>query len=106
MPKAIRAWGWLLFTLLSCMIVGSLVFKSAGTRVAKAAAGATLPYNEVQAENAATNGTLIDATQNRTYPGLAVEAIGRRAITLTGTGQYVEFTVPHNANSFVLRFSI
>src|SRR5689334_8157902 len=53
-------------------------------------AGATLPYTEIQAENATYTGTLIDATQNRTYPGLAVEAIERRAVTLQ-SGQYVQF---------------
>src|SRR5258705_2745281 len=68
-------------------------------------AGATLPYTEIQAENATYTGTLIDATQNRTYPGLAVEAIERRAVTLTGS-QYVEFTVPASANSIVVRYSI
>src|SRR5690349_4954041 len=35
-------------------------------------AGATLPYVEIQAENAVYTGTLISALQNRTYPGLAV----------------------------------
>ncbi len=68
-------------------------------------AGATLPYTEIQAENATYTGTLIDATQNRTYPGLAVEAIERRAVTLTGS-QYVEFTVPVSSNSIVVRYSI
>ena len=67
--------------------------------------GATLPYTEIQAENASYTGTLIDATQNRTYPGLAVEAIERRAVTL-GAGQYVEFTVPISSNSIVIRYSI
>ena len=68
--------------------------------------GATLPYTEVQAEDAATNGTIISALQNRTYPSLANEAIGRKAVTLSGQGKYVEFTVPQNANSIVLRYSI
>jgi hypothetical protein len=67
------------------------------------AAGPTLPYAEVQAEDATTNGTIIGP--NRAYPGLATEAIGRRAVTLV-QGQYVEFTAPVAANSIVLRYSI
>lgn len=103
--------GTLIFFLL---LISTSVFVTgfiASTRNASAApaavggAGATLPYVEIQAENATYTGTLIDATQNRTYPGLAVEAIERRAVTL-GNGQYVEFTVPQNANSIVVRYSI
>ena len=41
-----------------------------------ATAGPTLPYAEVQAENAATNGTIIGGT--RAYPSLASESIGTR----------------------------
>jgi len=71
------------------------------------AAGPTnMPYVEVQAEDAATNGVLIDNTTNRTYPGIGVEAIGRRAVRLEGQGKYVEFTVPQSANSIVMRYAI
>jgi len=68
-------------------------------------AGATLPYTEIQAEDATYTGTLIDATHNRTYPSLPNEAVGRKAVTL-GSGQYVEFTVPATANSIVVRYNI
>lgn len=74
---------------------------------ASAAAGpTTIPYDEIQAENAVHNGTVIDARNNRTYPGLANEAIERRAVTLNAVGQYVEFTVPRSANSIVVRYAI
>lgn len=74
---------------------------------ASAAAGpTTMPYDEIQAENAAHNGTVIDARNNRTYPGLANEAIERRAVTLDAVGEYVEFTVPRSANSIVVRYAI
>ena len=103
--------GTLMFFLLlistSALVVG-LIANTKDASAAPAAvggAGATLPFVEIQAENATYTGTLIDATQNRTYPGLAVEAIERRAVTL-GNGQYVEFTVPQNANSIVVRYSI
>ncbi|MEH2420763.1 MAG: glycosyl hydrolase family 28-related protein [Nostoc sp.] len=73
----------------------------------QAAAGpSTMPYDEIQAENADHNGTVIDARNNRTYPGLANEAIERRAVTLDAVGQYVEFTVPRDANSIVVRYAI
>ena len=78
-----------------------LVMAAAGT--VHAAGPTTLPYAEVQAEDATTNGTIIGP--NRAYPGLATEAIGRRAVTLV-QGQYVEFTAPIAANSIVLRYSI
>ena len=75
--------------------------------VAPTAAGpTTMPYDEIQAENAAHNGTVIDARNNRTYPGLANEAIERRAVTLDAVGEYVEFTVPRSANSIVVRYAI
>jgi hypothetical protein len=105
--KAILRGTSLVLLIGACLIAAALIVGTPNnTRTASAAAGATLPYVEQQAENASTNGTLIDATQNRTYPGLAVEAIGRRAITLTGTGKFVEFTVPQTANSIVMRYSI
>ncbi len=111
LKKSIRRGSLIFFSVLISMstLVTGLLMSSA--QVASAApatvggAGATLPYTEIQAENASYTGTLIDATQNRTYPGLAVEAIERRAVTL-GAGQYVEFTVPVNSNSIVIRYSI
>ncbi|MEH2146562.1 glycosyl hydrolase family 28-related protein, partial [Nostoc sp.] len=66
----------------------------------------TMPYDEIQAENADHNGTVIDGRNNRTYPGLANEAIERRAVKLDTVGQYVEFTVPRDANSIIVRYAI
>jgi hypothetical protein len=68
------------------------------------AAGANLPYDEIEAESAETNGTIIDP--DRIFTRLAAEASGRRAVTLTEPGQYVEFTLPRPANSVVVRYSI
>lgn len=65
--------------------------------------GATLPYTEIEAENAATNGTIIGP--DYTFTHLASEASGRKAVTLT-QGQYVEFTLPRAANSIDVRYSI
>jgi hypothetical protein len=67
-------------------------------------AGATLPYVEVQAENSATNGTVIGPSA--VYNTLPAEASYRKAVTLQGTGRYVEFTTPVASNSIVFRYSI
>lgn len=74
------------------------------TSIGVSSAGPALPYVEIQAEDAVTNGTIIGP--DRSYPSLAGEASGRKAVTLGAQGQYVEFTVPQNANSIVLRYSI
>src|SRR5260221_13752792 len=84
----------------------NLFANSAQVATAAGGSGATLPYTEVQAENAAANGTLIDGRQNRFYTGLAPEAIGREAITLTGQVKFVEFTVTQNPNPIVMRSRI
>ncbi len=69
-----------------------------------AARGATLPYQEYEAEDAATNGTIIGP--DRLFGDLAAEASGRKAVTLSRIGQYVAFTLRRPANGMVLRYSI
>ncbi|WNV84109.1 discoidin domain-containing protein [Umezawaea sp. Da 62-37] len=66
--------------------------------------GATVPFTEYEAESAATNGAKIgpDYTQG----SLPSEASGRQAVTLSGQGKYVEFTLTKPANSIVLRYSV
>ncbi|WP_410672998.1 discoidin domain-containing protein [Amycolatopsis sp. cmx-4-68] len=66
--------------------------------------GATVPFLEQEAENAATNGSVIGP--NRAAGTLAGEASGRKAVTLSGQGQYVEFTLTAPANSVDFRFSL
>src|SRR5947209_4464069 len=77
------------------IMISALVITLTGTQphvaTAQISGGPALPYSELQAEDATTNGTHIDARNNRFYPGLANEAIGRQAITLSAQGQYVEF---------------
>ena len=65
--------------------------------------GATVGFVEQEAENAATNGTIIGP--DRSAYTLAAEASGRKAVKLTG-GQYVEFTLPSAANAITVRYSI
>ena len=67
-------------------------------------AGASLPYVEVQAEDSPHNGTAIGPSA--AYNTLAAEASRRKAVTLQGSGKYVEFTTPAPTNSMVFRYSI
>jgi hypothetical protein len=71
---------------------------------AGSARGATLPYVEMEAEDADTNGTIIGP--DYTFSHLPSEASGRKAVQLTQPGQYVEFTLIQAANSIVVRYSI
>ncbi len=65
--------------------------------------GANVNFLEQEAENAATNGTVIGP--DRTAYTLPAEASGRTAVQLT-PGQYVEFTLPKAANAINVRYSI
>ena len=68
--------------------------------------GASLPYTEVLAQNSPTTGTVIGPSY--TQGQLADEAVGRKAVTLagSGSGQSVTFTSPVTTNSIDLRYSI
>jgi F5/8 type C domain/Pectate lyase superfamily protein/Abnormal spindle-like microcephaly-assoc'd, ASPM-SPD-2-Hydin len=77
---------------------------SSALAAATGGVGATLPYVEVQAENAATNGTIMGPSA--VYGTLPAEASYRKAVTLQGSGKYVEFTAPAQTNSIVFRYSI
>jgi len=78
--------------------------KPAAAAAVTGGSGASLPYAEVQAENSATNGTVIGPSY--TQGQLADEASGRKAVTLSGTGEYVTFTTPVATNSIDFRYSI
>jgi hypothetical protein len=66
--------------------------------------GATLGYEEIEAEAASYQGTLIGP--NRTYCSLPSEASNRMAVQLSSSGNYVEFTPTQAFNAIVVRFSI
>ncbi|MFI6474795.1 discoidin domain-containing protein [Streptomyces sp. NPDC050516] len=72
--------------------------------LAVAGRGATVPFTELEAEAAATNGTVIGP--DRTYTSLPSEASGRSAVKLDGAGQYVEFTLAAPANAVDIRYSV
>jgi hypothetical protein len=65
--------------------------------------GARVDFAEQEAENAATNGTVIGP--DRSAYTLPAEASGRKAVKLT-PGQHVEFTLPSAANAITVRYSI
>ncbi|MFI8369043.1 glycosyl hydrolase family 28-related protein [Streptomyces sp. NPDC085466] len=65
--------------------------------------GADVAFDEQEAENARTDGTVIGP--DRTPYTLPSEASGRKAVKLL-PGQYVEFTLPRAANALTVRYSI
>jgi len=90
----------------AALVAGGLVALAAAPAFAAATGGvgASLPYVELQAENAATNGTIIGPSA--AYNTLPAEASYRKAVTLQGTGKFVEFTTTAPTNSMVFRYSI
>lgn len=70
---------------------------------AVAAAGASLPFTSVEAEDATTNGSAVGP--DHTQGTLASESSGRRAVQLAA-GQSVEFTLPVAANAVNLAYSV
>ncbi|MEV6892983.1 discoidin domain-containing protein [Kribbella sp. NPDC051137] len=68
--------------------------------------GANMPYDHLEAEDAAVGGGATVIGPNRTIGDLAGEASGRRAVTLNSNGAYVEFTTRAATNTLVTRFSI
>jgi hypothetical protein len=88
------------------LVAAGIVVMSASPAAAAATGGvgATLPYVEVQAENSSTNGTVIGPSA--AYNTLPAEASYRKAVTLQGSGKYVEFKTPVATNSIDFRYSI
>ncbi|MFI7208194.1 discoidin domain-containing protein [Micromonospora aurantiaca (nom. illeg.)] len=66
--------------------------------------GATVPFREQEAEQAAHTGTKIGP--DRRYGTLPSEASGREAVTLDAVGEYVEFTLTAPANAVTFRYSL
>ena len=68
--------------------------------------GANMPYDHLEAEDAAVGGGASVVGPNRTIGDVAGEASGRRAVTLNSNGSFVEFTTRAATNTLVTRFSI
>src|SRR4029450_4695132 len=90
--------------LVGAALIGSLLYGSPALAAATGGVGATLPYVEVQAENAMTNGTIIGPSA--VYNTLPAEASYRKAVTLKGTGKLGGCSAPAPTNSLVFRYSI
>ncbi len=86
------------------LLLGLLAARTVVNVYAESTRGATVPYIEMEAEDAETTGTIIGP--DFTFTHLPSEASGRKAVQLTQPGQYVEFTLPQPANSIVVRYSI
>ncbi|MDT0424922.1 glycosyl hydrolase family 28-related protein [Streptomyces evansiae] len=72
-------------------------------RPAAAAAGASLPFTSVEAEDAESAGTVIGP--DHTQGSVASESSGRRAVRL-GAGQSITFTAPRAANALTVAYNI
>ncbi len=68
--------------------------------------GANMPYDMYEAEDGTLGGGAKVVGPNRTIGDVAGEASGRKAVTLSGTGQYVEWTTRAATNTLVTRFSV
>jgi hypothetical protein len=69
--------------------------------------GMDMPWTEMQAEDAKTNATVIGPSRIKWDAShIEAEAIGRKAVRLDKTGDYVAFNTTKAANSIVVRFSI
>lgn len=69
-----------------------------------AARGATLPYQEYEAEAGVTNGA--PAGPSTDYRVAEAQASGRRFVSLNFTGHFVEWTASQQANTVLVRYSI
>ena len=67
--------------------------------------GATLPYTELEAENAVVSGGSI-LTANRNVGTIAAESSGRRAVQLNATGNKIDFNGVPGFNAIVVRYVI
>ncbi|ORT57252.1 glycosyl hydrolase family 28-related protein [Streptomyces sp. CB03238] len=83
--------------------VGPVVTRAALAPELVTGRGATVAFDEQEAENAVTDGTVIGP--DRTPYTLPSEASGRSAVRLTA-GQHVEFVLPRPANALTVRYSV
>ncbi len=71
---------------------------------ALAVRGATLPYQELEAEAGVTNGQISGVST--AYLTVESESSGRRFVNLSATGQYVQWTSAKAANALTLRYNM
>jgi hypothetical protein len=85
------------------VVTRPLVTRAAIAPALVAGRGAEAGFGEQEAENAATDGTVIGP--DRAAYTLPSEASGREAVRLL-PGQHVEFTLPAAANAITVRYSV
>jgi len=66
--------------------------------------GATVPYTTFLAEKFKHNGKLL--APSRVYRTVTAECVGRQAVELNKTGQYITITLTEPANAVTVRYSI
>lgn len=71
---------------------------------ALAARGATLSYQEYEAEDGSTNAVV--SGPSRDYRSIEAQSSGRKLVTLNRTGDYVSWVAAQAANALVLRYSL
>ena len=71
---------------------------------ALATRGATLAYQEYEAEAGTTNGQVSGAST--TYLTVESESSGRKFVNLSATGQYVQWAATKAANSLIVRYNL
>src|SRR5882724_9692516 len=71
---------------------------------AATARGAPVAFDELEAEQGRTNGSIIGPS--RAFGTLAAEASGRQAVRLPVAGSYVELTLRAPANAIDVRYSL
>lgn len=71
---------------------------------ALATRGATLAYQEYEAENGTTNGQV--SAYGISFPSVESESSGRRFVNLTAQGHYVQWTAQKAANALVVRYNM
>lgn len=69
-----------------------------------AARGATVSFQQLEAENGTTNAVI--SNYGTTYLTVEAEASGRKYVTLDTNGHYVEWTAPQQANTLVIRYGM
>jgi len=83
-------------------VIINYVSVNGGTNLASR--GATLPYQEYEAEDGVTNGQI--SAFNRAYLTPEAESSGRRNVSLSRTGDYVQWVALKAANTLVVRYSM
>ena len=91
-------------TAAALMAAAPLLALPATSAAAATTPGASVPFTEYLAQNAATNGTVL--APDYTVGTLASEATGRQAVQLIGQGKYVTFTLTQPANAVDFHYSI